>query len=52
MRAVLNLQLWLEIRDASGYGLTGYGGYGFVTSSTVSTVYYCNRSNLALFNQY
>ena len=39
-------------RDDSGYGLTGYGGYGFVTSHTILTVYYCKRSNLALFNQY
>ena len=40
------------IRDDSGYGLTGYGGYKFVTSYTILTVYYCNRSNLALFNRY
>ena len=39
-------------RDDSGYGLTGYGGYGFVASYTILTVYYCNRSNLALFNRY
>ena len=39
-------------RDDSGYGLTGYGSYKFVTSYTFLTVYYCNRSNLALCNQY
>ena len=39
-------------REDSGYDLTGYGGYGFVTSYTFLTVYYCNRSNLALFNRY
>ena len=44
--------LQLESRDDSGYGLTSYGGYGFVTSYTILTVYYCNRSNLALFNRY
>ena len=33
-----------------GYSLTGYGDDGFVTSFTISTVYYCNPSNLALFN--
>ena len=39
-------------RDDSGYGLTGYGSYRFVTSYTILTVYYCNRSNLALLNWY
>ena len=39
-------------RVDSGYGLTGYGGYAFVTSYTTLTVYYCNCSNLTLFNLY
>ena len=39
-------------RGDNGYGLTGYGSYGFVTGYTILTVYYCNRSNLALFNRY
>ena len=38
-------------RDDNGHGFTGYGGYGFVTSYTILTVHYCNRSNLALFNR-
>ena len=42
----------IKTRDDSGYGLTGYRSYGFVTSYTILTVYYCNRSNLALFNRY
>ena len=51
LRIGLNMAI-LNPRDDSGYGLTGYGGYGFVTSHTILTVYYCNRSNLALFNRY
>ena len=39
-------------RDDSGYGLTGYGSYGIVTSYKILTVYYCDRNNLALFNRY
>ena len=41
---------YLTHRDDSGYGLTGYGGYGSVTGYTILTVNYCNRSNLAFFN--
>ena len=41
-----------EIRDDISYGLTGYGGYGSVAGYTILTVYYRNRSNLALFNRY
>ena len=44
--------MFVRSRDDNAYGLTGYGGCGFITSYTILTVYYCNRSNLALFNRY
>ena len=40
------------IRDCSGYGLTGYGGYRSVTGNNILTIYYCNHSNLASFDQF
>ena len=33
-----SLKKLLDTRDDSGYGLTGYGGYIFVTSYTILTV--------------
>ena len=48
----LIFKILVDIRDDSGYGLTGYGGYGFVASYIVLADYYCNRRNLALFNRY